>query len=109
MLITTTDYIPAQEITTIIDTLFSEQILTINVVKDLVHGIKGLFGAKIDAYTKDYSAAREQALADLKAQADTIGADAVIDLHLRHDQFVNDGLIYVVVTASGVAVKTTAC
>lgn len=105
MLITTTDHIPNQEIAAITATLFSEQVLSINVVKDLVHGIKGIFGAKMDAYAKEYRHAREQALADLEAQAEKHNADAIIKLSLRHDQFVNDGLIFVVVTASAVAVS----
>lgn len=107
MQITTTDFIPGCNITNHLDTVFSEQILSINAIKDVVHSIKGIFGAKMDAYVKEYRSIREQTLSDLEAQAAALNADALIHLQLRLDQFVNDGLIFVVCTASAVAVTIT--
>lgn len=105
MQITTTDFIPGSTITAFVDTIFTEQIVSINAIKDVMHSLKGIFGAKMDAYAEEYARTRQQALDDLRTQAEALGADALIDLKLRADQFVNDGLIFVVVSASAVCVK----
>lgn len=46
MQITTTDFIPGCNITNHLDTVFSEQILSINAIKDVVHSIKGISAPK---------------------------------------------------------------
>lgn len=51
-----------------------------NVGKDIVAVIKNLVGGEIEEYTRMMGQAREQALARMTAEAESVGADAVTDL-----------------------------
>lgn len=106
MLITTTDFIPGQRITTFVDTLFTEQVASVNVVKDLASWIKGIAGGKMDTYAKEYAKARRLALDALEEQATAVHADALVDLRIDFNEFVNSELLIITCAASAVAVKT---
>lgn len=104
MLITTTDFIENKHILQTKDVIFSEQVLSVNVAKDFVNGIKGMFGTKLEMYAEEYRKAREHALAELKAQADTLECNAIANLKIYYNQFVNSGVIFITVMAYGNAV-----
>lgn len=106
MIITTTDFVPGKEITEIRDMIFSEQVMSVSVMKDLLNGIKGVFGANLASYGEEYKKARMQAMDDLKAQAEELEGDAVIQVTMRYDQFINSDLVIIAVTAYGTVVKT---
>lgn len=107
MLCTTTDFIPNREITAFIDTLFTEQVTSVNVVKDLASWIKGITGGKMDTYAKEYAKARQLALDALEQQATAHEANALINLRIDFNEFVNSELIIITCAASAVAVKTS--
>jgi len=48
--------------------------------KDIIAGLKNIVGGEIEEYTKLMAEAREQALDRMKAAAEEMGANAVIDL-----------------------------
>jgi uncharacterized protein YbjQ (UPF0145 family) len=48
--------------------------------KDILAGMKNLVGGEIEEYTKMMAEAREQALDRLKAHAEAMGANAVVDV-----------------------------
>lgn len=106
MHITTTSFIPGQNVTALLGTLFAEQGTSINVVKDLASWLKGITGGRMDTYVKEYARARSLALAALEDQAIALQADALIDLRVDFNEFVNSELIIIACTASAVAVKT---
>lgn len=68
MQITTLDHIPGQAWEEMGAPLFSEQVQAVNAAKDLVGGIKAMFGGAVRAYSQEYQRARAAALADLTAQ-----------------------------------------
>ena len=49
-----------------------------NVGRDILAGIKSLFGGEIHAYKRLMRETREQVLADLIAEAESMGADAIV-------------------------------
>lgn len=51
-----------------------------HVGKDILAGLKNIVGGEIEEYTKLMGEAREQALDRLKADAERLGANAVVDL-----------------------------
>lgn len=106
MTVTTTDFVPGMEISEIKDMVFSEQVISVSVMKDLLSGIKGVFGAKLDSYAGEYRKVREQAIDDLKEKAKALGGDAVIQVNVRYDQFINSDIVIITVTAYGTAVTT---
>lgn len=108
MHITTTDFIPGQNVTALIESLFTEQVTSVNVVKDLTSWLKGITGGRMDTYAKEYAKARQLALAALEEQASALQADALIDLRVDFNEFVNSELIIITCAASAVAVRTAA-
>ena len=47
--------------------------------KDILAALKALVGGEIEEYTKMMGEAREQALSRMRAEAETLGADAITD------------------------------
>jgi uncharacterized protein YbjQ (UPF0145 family) len=47
--------------------------------KDILAGLKNLIGGEIEEYTKMMAEAREQALDRMRAEAEALGADAIVD------------------------------
>lgn len=108
MHITTTDFIPGQNVTALIDTLFTEQVTSVNVVKDLASWLKGITGGRMDAYAREYARVRQLALAALEEQASALQSDALIDLRVDFNEFVNSELLIITCAASAIAVRTAA-
>ena len=51
-----------------------------HVGKDIIAGLKNLVGGEIEEYTKMMAEAREQALDRMRAEAESFGANAVVDV-----------------------------
>ena len=45
---------------------------SINIVKDTISGIKGIFGGKSTTYSNEYSSGRKLALLELESQAHVV-------------------------------------
>ncbi|ANM29964.1 hypothetical protein ABI59_10870 [Acidobacteria bacterium Mor1] len=48
--------------------------------RDIVAGLKNIVGGEIEEYTKMMAEAREQALDRMRAEAESFGANAVVDV-----------------------------
>lgn len=109
MQITTLDHIPGQAWEEMGAPLFSEQVQAVNAAKDLVGGIKAMFGGAVRAYSEEYQRARAAALADLTAQGAAWGAawgaEALLGLRVAYQPFVNDGTVFIAVTAYATPVR----
>lgn len=105
MQITTLDHIPGQAWEEMGAPLFSEQVQAVNAAKDLVGGIKAMFGGAVKAYSQEYQRARSAALADLTAQGAAWGAEALLGLRVAYQPFVNDGTVFIAVTAYATPVR----
>ncbi len=80
MIITTIDYIPGREIHEIIDIARGSTVRARHVGRDIVAGFRNLVGGEIDEYTKLMADAREQAIDRMIADAQDMGADAIINV-----------------------------
>ena len=80
MLITTTDSIPGMEITKVLDIARGSTVRARNIGRDIFAGLKSLVGGEIMEYTKLMADAREQAIDRMTADAERIGADAIINV-----------------------------
>ncbi len=80
MIITTIDKIPGREIVEAIDIARGSTVRARNIGRDFFAGLKNLVGGEISEYTKLLADAREQALQRMIADAESIGADAVINV-----------------------------
>ena len=102
MLITTTDFIPGKEITEVIDIARGSTVRARNIGRDIFAGLKNLVGGEIDEYTNLMAEAREQAIDRMIADAERIGADAIINV-----RFMTAGVTQMAseILAYGTAVK----
>ena len=80
MIITTTDFIPGREIVEIIDVARGSTVRARNIGRDIFAGLKNIVGGEIDEYTRLMAEAREQAMDRMIADANSINADAVINV-----------------------------
>ncbi|MEB6181944.1 YbjQ family protein [Enterococcus casseliflavus] len=104
MYLVTTETIADQKISEVKGAIFNEQVISVNIVKDAISGIKGIFGGKSTTYSEEYSKGRKLALVELEEQAHRLSANAIVNTHISYNQFVNSDIMLIVVTASGTAV-----
>ena len=80
MIITNTDYISGEEIKEILGLVKGNTIQAKSIGKDIKAGFRHMAGGEIKEYTEMLAESREIALKRMKDKADTLGADAVINV-----------------------------
>lgn len=80
IIISTTDFIPGREIATIIDIARGSTVRARNIGRDITAVLRTVVGGEITEYTKLMAQSREQAIDRMVADAERIGADAVINV-----------------------------
>ena len=104
MIITTTQDVPGMEIVEYRGLATGEVVAGINLIKDLGAGIRNLFGGRVKGYEDEIIQARAEALKELEARAEAMGANAVIGVRIDFDALGCDGNNMLLVTATGTAV-----
>jgi uncharacterized protein YbjQ (UPF0145 family) len=104
MILSTTPTIEGRPATAYLGVVTGEAILGANIFKDLFAGIRDIVGGRSGSYEQVLRDARTQALDDLAAEAQRLGADAVVGIDLDYET-VGQGGSMLMVTASGTAVK----
>jgi uncharacterized protein YbjQ (UPF0145 family) len=83
-----------------------EAILGTNIFKDFLAGIRDIVGGRSGAYEKSLREAREIALDELKAEALSLGANAIVGIDLDYENISAGGnSSMLMVSASGTAVQ----
>lgn len=79
MLITSTDFIPGKEIVEVLDIARGSTVRARNIGRDIFAGLKNIVGGEISEYTKLMAESREVAIDRMIADANVLGADAIIN------------------------------
>ncbi|MEC9232197.1 MAG: YbjQ family protein [Bacteroidota bacterium] len=82
MIVTTTESIPGNEIVEILGLSRGSTVRARNVGRDIFAALKNLIGGEINEYTKLQADSREQALQRMIKDAESLGADAVVNVRL---------------------------
>lgn len=82
MIVTTTENIPGKEIVEILGLSRGSTVRARNVGRDIFAALKNLIGGEINEYTKLQADSREQALQRMIKDAESLGADAVINVRI---------------------------
>ncbi len=82
MIITTTETIPNKEIKQILGIARGSTVRARSIGNDIIAGLKNIVGGEVEEYTKLQADAREQAFQRMKADAEKMGADAVLALRI---------------------------
>lgn len=80
MIVVTTDFIPGREIGEALDIVRGSTIRAKHIGKDILAGLRQLVGGEIKEYTEMITESRNEAQKRMIAQAERIGADAVINV-----------------------------
>jgi len=82
MIVTMTDSVPGREIAEILGIVRGNVVRTRFFGRDIMAGLRNLIGGEVPEYTKLMAEAREQALDRLRADAQSLGADAVVTMRI---------------------------
>ena len=81
-----TDYVPGREVREALGIVRGSTIRAKHVGKDILAGLRTLFGGEIKEYTEMLLESRAEAVRRMKEQADEIGADAIINVRFVTSQ-----------------------
>lgn len=102
MIITTTEAIAGREIREILGLVKGNTIQTRHVGSDITAMFKSLVGGEIKGYVKALTIAREEAQARMMAEAQKLGADAIVSVRFTTSSIMAGGAE---ILAYGTAVK----
>ncbi|PFG56027.1 uncharacterized protein YbjQ (UPF0145 family) [Vibrio sp. ES.051] len=102
MICTTTETIPGKDIVEIQGVVTGNVVQSKHIGRDLMAGIKSIFGGEIRGYTEMMSEARNVAIQRMVQDAEYKGADAIVGIRLTTSSIV-DGSSEIL--AFGTAVK----
>lgn len=109
MLLATTPILQGQEIDRHLGLVFGDVVLGVNVVKDLLGGLRDIVGGRSGTYEQELAAARDSALQGLVGQARALGAEAVIGIAVAYEVVgPNGGMLTVSASGTAVTLKGTA-
>lgn len=86
MITVTTDSIPGREIVEAIGVVRGSTIRAKHVGKDIMAGLRMLVGGEVKEYTEMLTEARNESMRRMEAQAEKLGADAVVNLRYMTSQ-----------------------
>ena len=82
MLMSTSDTIPGREIAETLGLVSANAVRARNIGRDILAGLKNITGGEIGAYRQLLIESREQALERLTAEAEALGADALVAVRI---------------------------
>lgn len=103
MLISTTNTIDGHKVEKYLGLVSGEAILGANIFKDIFAGIRDIVGGRSEAYEKELRTAQNIAINEMREQARSLGANAIIGVDLDYET-VGSGGSMLMVSACGTAV-----
>ena len=103
--LTTTHAIPGREIQETLGIVTAECVLGINVFRDMLGGLRDIFGGRSGTHQKALQQARQSCLQELAARAEELAADAVVGVDLDYSEISGGGKGMVFLVAVGTAVR----
>lgn len=103
MLVTTTNVIEGRPVREYLGVVTGETIVGANVFKDIGASFRDVFGGRSGAYEGELRKARETALQEMTAEAQQLGAEAIIGVDIDYETVGGGSML--MVAASGTAVR----
>ncbi|HEY9362802.1 MAG TPA: heavy metal-binding domain-containing protein [Chitinophagaceae bacterium] len=104
MILTTTPAIEGRNIQQYLGIVSAEVIIGANFFKDILGGLRDIFGGRSGTYEKVMSEAKQNAMAELEQKAQALGANAVVGIDLDFETVGSNGSMLMVI-ATGTAVR----
>jgi uncharacterized protein YbjQ (UPF0145 family) len=80
MLMTTLEFVPGKTITKHLGLVQGSTVRSKHVGRDMMAGLKNVFGGELKGYTELLQESREEAIERMKEQAKSIGANAILNI-----------------------------
>ena len=109
MILSTTATIQGHEVERYMGIVFGDAVLGVNAVKDLLGSLRDFIGGRSGTYERELGRARDVAMQGLLAQAQELGADAVIGIDFDYEVLgANSGMLMVSASGTAIALKGSA-
>lgn len=86
MIMTTTERLPNTEVEEVLGVVRGSTIRAKHIGKDILAGLRSLVGGEIKEYVEAINDAREEATARMVKEAETLGADAIVNIRFATSQ-----------------------
>ena len=107
VIVTTTPIVPGRAVAQVLDVVSGECVYGVNVLRDLLSAAVDITGGRNGSAQKVLRDARLAAITQVKGEAFSIGADAVIGLQFTYNEIAGGGKSMIYAVATGTAVKIT--
>ncbi len=105
MITTTTDGIDGRKIVGYLGIVSGDAVMGTNIFRDMFAGIRDLIGGRSGSYEKELAKAKNLAMEDMMAEAQELGADAVVGIDLDYESIGGKDKSMLMVSVNGTAVK----
>lgn len=105
--LSTTHSVPGREISGMLDIVSAECAYGMNVFKDLFSNITDVVGGRSASTQGVLRDARKTVMAELRNEANNLGANAVVGVNFSYNEFSGGGKSMLFVVGTGTAVKLT--
>ena len=102
MLTTTTETVPGHGVAEVVGVARGNTVEARNVGRDITQSLRNLTGGELKGYSELLTRAREEAIDRAEADAEEMGADALVNLRLETSEIIEGGAE---VVAYGTAVR----
>ena len=103
MILSTTSVIEGRPVSRYLGVVTGEAIIGANIFRDLFASVRDIVGGRAGAYENVLASARETALAEMRENAERMGANAIVGVDLDYETLGAGGSM-LMVCASGTAV-----
>ncbi len=86
MIVTNTETIPGKEVVEVLGVVKGNTVRAKWFGKDILAGLRNIVGGELKEYTEMLTESREQAMARMTADAEALGADAIVNLRFITSQ-----------------------
>lgn len=104
VILTTAPSIQDRRVIKTVDVITAECVFGMNIFRDIFAGFSDIFGGRSEATQSVLRDARKTCLAELRKEAVSVGANAVIAIDLDYSEFSGGGKSMLFLVASGTAV-----
>ncbi|MBF7054571.1 YbjQ family protein [Halomonas sp. KAO] len=105
VILTTSSHLEGYRVTEHIDIVSAECVFGMNVLKDMFAGFRDFFGGRNKSSQNALRDARKTCLDELRKEAESVGANAVIGIDLDYSEISGGGKSMLFLVATGTAVK----
>lgn len=105
IILTTTPDVPNRKIAEIIEVVTAESVFGVNLFQDLFSGVRDIVGGRAKGQQSILREARKVCLEELRMDAASVGADAVVGIDLDYSEISGGNKSMLILVASGTAVR----